>query len=123
MAITEKPKTQTQIIADIAEITQSSKKVVKEIISQYESSLLVELVTKQVVKVGILGKMKIRIRQTRVGVNPQTGDKVVVPGKAVPKFLFSKGVKEVIDEQLSDSLDIHEDPNAIENKYEIEDIE
>lgn len=43
-----------------------------------------------------LGRVKIVERVARVANNPRTGEKVEVPSKKVPKFQFSKNIKEAI---------------------------
>lgn len=43
-----------------------------------------------------LGRVKIVERAARVANNPRTGEKVEVPSKKVPKFQFSKNIKEAI---------------------------
>lgn len=97
----EKPKTLNEIIAAVAEATGESKKVVKDIVETYQEVLINELYEKQEVKVGTIGKIKIKVRQPRDGINPTTNEKIVISGKAVPKFLFSKGIKEEVDEKFT----------------------
>ena len=43
-----------------------------------------------------LGRVKIVDRAARVGHNPKTMDKIEVPAKKVPKFQFSKDIKEAV---------------------------
>lgn len=43
-----------------------------------------------------LGRVKIVERSARMANNPRTGEKVEVPAKKVPKFQFSKNIKEAI---------------------------
>lgn len=108
-----KPLTINQIVAQINELTGYAKNQIKEILDEYEKILLVDLAEKQEAKLGNLGKIKIKVRQTRVGNNPATGEKVVIPGKAVPKFAFSKAIKEFVADEFSPLLDIDEVPNTI----------
>lgn len=121
--IKPKLKTLNHFISDIHNILLSknindvSKKIIKMIIEEYEQCILVELFEKMEAKVGILGKIKVKVRQTRVGINPTTNEKVVIPGKAIPKFAFSKGIKEVVDNQLSDSLNISDQANSIKDRF------
>lgn len=43
-----------------------------------------------------LGRFKIADRAARIANNPRTGEKINVPSKKVPKFQFSKNIKEAI---------------------------
>ena len=43
-----------------------------------------------------LGRVKITEHAARVAHNPKTKDKIVVPAKKVPKFQFSKNIKESV---------------------------
>ncbi|MDE5651680.1 MAG: HU family DNA-binding protein, partial [Ureaplasma sp.] len=36
----------------------------------------------------------------RIGLNPTTGEKIIIPAKIVPKFSFSKGLKEYIFKKI-----------------------
>lgn len=45
-----------------------------------------------------LGRVKIAERAARMATNPHTGDKVEVPAKKVPKFQFSKNIKEAVSQ-------------------------
>ena len=45
-----------------------------------------------------LGRVKIVKRAARVANNPRTREKVEVPAKKVPKFQFSKNIKEAVSQ-------------------------
>ena len=45
-----------------------------------------------------IGRVKIDERAARVANNPQTGEKVEVPAKKVPKFQFAKNIKEAVSQ-------------------------
>lgn len=91
-----KPMTKNELLAKIAEILEIDKKTVRDVIDTYENMLLLEFDEFKEVKVGIFGKIKISERIERQGVNPSTGEKVIIPARAVPKFTFSKGMKEIV---------------------------
>lgn len=97
---TLKPMTREEMIEKIALKTGYSKKQVKDVITEYENVLLLDLATNHETKIGIIGKIKISERAERVGLNPLTKEKVIIPGKLVPKFLFSKGVKEFVANKI-----------------------
>ncbi len=49
-------------------------------------------------EVGITGFGTFRIskRAARMGVNPQTGERIQIPARTVPKFTAGKGLKEAV---------------------------
>lgn len=42
------------------------------------------------------GTFRVRERKARMGRNPQTGEKIQIPAKKVPKFLPGKKLKEAV---------------------------
>lgn len=73
-----------------------SKKDAKEVVD-----VVFDLITKTLAKgeeVGITGFGTFRVshRAARVGVNPQTGEKLQIPATTVPKFKAGKGLKEAV---------------------------
>ena len=44
------------------------------------------------------GTFKLKIRKERIGRNPKTEEKVVVPKRVVPTFKFSKAFKDEVNE-------------------------
>lgn len=101
MSEKQKPMTINEIIGAVAEATDQTKKDVKAILETYQDILINELYTKNEVKLGNIGKMKIKVRAAREGVNPATNEKIVIEAKAVPKFLFSKAIKDEVVEKFS----------------------
>lgn len=96
----KKPMTREEIITAISVKTGYEKKVVKNVMTEYENILLVDLAESHETKIGIIGKIKITERAERVGLNPITKERVIIPSKLVPKFLFSKGIKEFIANEI-----------------------
>lgn len=83
-------------IALIAERCDITKKDATE---EYENvfGVLAEVLSEgNEVAIPDLGRVKIVERAARVANNPRTGEKVEVPSKKVPKFQFSKNIKEAI---------------------------
>ncbi|WP_031489192.1 HU family DNA-binding protein [Ureaplasma canigenitalium] len=89
-------KTRAQMIDTLSKMLLVDKKQAKKFMETYESLLLLELSTSKEARFGNLGKFKISHRAERKGVNPKTGENVIIPEKNVPKFVFTKGVKEII---------------------------
>ncbi|MCD4818091.1 MAG: integration host factor subunit beta [Candidatus Cloacimonetes bacterium] len=47
------------------------------------------------------GTFKLKIRKERIGRNPKTEEKVLVPARVVPTFKFSKALKEEVNKANS----------------------
>ena len=89
-----KPKTKTQIIAEVAEAVDITKKQAAAAIEA-----LVQLSYKGA-KDGFtipgLGKLvKVR-RKARMGRNPATGESIKIPAKTVLKFRIAKAAKDAV---------------------------
>lgn len=89
-----KPKTKNQILTDLAEQTDLSKKEVAGVIDA-----MVQMAYKEA-KVGFtipgLGKLVVVNRKARDGRNPATGEKIRIPAKKVLKFRIAKAAKDAI---------------------------
>lgn len=97
----KKPMTRSEIISEVASLTGNvDKTAIKNIITNYENVLLKDLINNHETKVGPIGKIKIKERKARNGINPSTGEKVVIPAKIMPKFTFSKSLKDYISEKI-----------------------
>ncbi len=90
----KKPVTKSQIITNIAESADISKKKAKIALES-----LIEMAYKNV-KSGFtlpgLGKIVIVNRKARWGRNPQTGEKIRIKAKKVVKFRVSKTCKDAV---------------------------
>lgn len=92
----QKPMTQTQIIAFMAEETGMSKKEVKAFFETFAQLAYKETKKKGkfiIPGIGFLKKVK---RKARKGRNPATGETIRIPAKTVAKFTLSKTCKEAI---------------------------
>lgn len=97
---TKKPMTRTEIISKISIKTNCDKATVKSIVTWYENILMLNLTENLETTVGPIGKIKIKQRKERTGINPSSGQKVIIPAKVAPKFSFSKGLKEHISKNV-----------------------
>lgn len=100
MSESKKPLTRKQVVDKISFSTGVSKKLVEEIIVEYENMILYDLAVAHEAKLGCIGKIKIKERAERPGTDLSTGESVIIPAKLVPKFLFSKGVKEYVANKI-----------------------
>jgi nucleoid DNA-binding protein len=48
------------------------------------------------------GTFKLKVRKERIGRNPKTEEKVMVPARVVPTFKFSRAFKEDVDDANQD---------------------
>ena len=88
--------TKSDFVELLAESNEITKKAATEM---YDSvfSMLAEVVSAgNDVAIPGLGRVKITERAARIANNPRTKEKVSVPAKKVPKFQFSKTVKEAV---------------------------
>ena len=89
-----KRKTKSQIIAEIAEKSEISKKQGKVVLEA-----LVAMAYKEAgngFKIPGLGKLIVKDRKARMGRNPATGETIQIPAKRVLKFRVAKDAKEAI---------------------------
>ena len=97
----QKLMTMSEIVRSISELTDVPLKKVKSVLSEYETILASELLDKGAVKVGLLGSMKVRVRSQRIAMDLKTNERIIVPAKVQPKFVFSKAIKDLVAENIS----------------------
>ncbi len=89
-----KAKTKSQIIAQVAEDAEISK---KEAVAALESlATQAYKGAKDGFTVPGLGKIVKQRRKARMGRNPQTGEAIKIPAKTVLKFRIAKAAKDAI---------------------------
>ncbi len=88
----QKPKTKTQIVAELAEAAEITKK---------QAALVLDSLAAQAykgAKVGFtipgIGKLIVVDRKARMGRNPATGETIKIPKKKVLKFRIAKAAKD-----------------------------
>ncbi len=89
-----KPKTKTQIIAELAEAGDVTKK---------QAAAILESLANQAYKgakdgftIPGIGKLVVQKRNARMGRNPATGETIKIPAKKVLKFRIAKAAKDAI---------------------------
>ncbi len=89
-----KPKTKTQVVADLAEAGEITKK---------QAAAILENLVAQAYKgakdgftIPGLGKLVVVKRKARMGRNPATGETIKIPAKKVLKFRIAKAAKDAI---------------------------
>jgi DNA-binding protein HU-beta len=91
-----KKLTQTQLITELAEAVEISKKQAKAFVDK-----LAEVATRETKKNGLfvlpgIGRLVRQERKARIGRNPATGEKIKIAAKKVVKFRVAKTLKDAI---------------------------
>ena len=85
-----------EFVSLLAERCEVSKREASEMYDDVFGTLSDIISSGEEVSIPDLGRVKITERAARVAHNPKTKDKIEVPAKKVPKFQFSKNIKEVV---------------------------
>ena len=91
-----KKLTQTQLITELAEAVEITKKQAKAFVDK-----LAEVATRETKKSALfvlpgIGRLVRQERKARIGRNPATGEKIKIAAKKVVKFRVAKTVKDAI---------------------------
>ena len=90
--------TKADLVEKIASQVLLSKKDSETVVNTVFRSIIDALEKGDKVELRGFGSFRIRDRQSRVGRNPKTGDKVNVPEKKVPFFKPGKNLKKLVNE-------------------------
>lgn len=88
--------TKPEFVTLLAERCEVSKREATEMYDDVFGTLADVIAGGEEVAISGLGRAKIDERAARVAHNPKTKDKIEVPAKKVPKFQFSKNIKEAV---------------------------
>jgi DNA-binding protein HU-beta len=91
-----KKLTQTQLITELAEAVEITKKQAKAFVDK-----LAEVATRETKKSALfvlpgIGRLVRQERKARIGRNPATGEKIKIAAKKVVKFRVAKTLKDAI---------------------------
>ena len=89
--------TKADLVAEIAQAAGLSKSDAEAVVNTVLGSIVEALQRGDKVELRGFGSFRLRIRRPRIGRNPKTGEKVQVPGKAVPYFKPGKELKEMLN--------------------------
>jgi DNA-binding protein HU-beta len=89
-----RPKTKAQIVAELADKVDLTKKQVTCVLATLTDMAYKE--AKNGFVLPGLGKLVIVQRKARIGRNPATGDTIKIPAKRVLKFRIAKQAKDAI---------------------------
>ncbi len=89
--------TKADLVAEIAQAAGLTKNEAEAVVNTVLGSIVEALQRGDKVELRGFGSFRLRIRKPRVGRNPKTGERVHVPGKAVPYFKPGKELKEMLN--------------------------
>lgn len=88
--------TKTQLVRRLAEKHELSNKQVEAFLDSFADVAIKETKKNGVFVVPGLGRLVKSNRKARIGRNPQTGEAIKIPAKAVVKFRVAKAAKNAI---------------------------
>jgi nucleoid DNA-binding protein len=83
----------TELVAEVAAKVGAPKTLCKKVVRAFVRRITQEVQTGNPVKVAGLGVFYRKLSKARTGRNPQTGEKVKVKEKLIPKFRAGKELK------------------------------
>lgn len=86
----------TELISIIAYETEMTQKDVEVVVNKFAEVIYDTLATGEKVVVTGFGTFEVRDRVERRGVNPRTGETIVVPAQKSPAFRAGKLMKEAV---------------------------
>src|SRR5436305_10367108 len=89
--------TKADLIEEVARITDVTRRDSEVIVESIFDSIVHSLRAGDKIEIRGFGSFRTRQRNSRVGRNPKTGDRVDVPAKKIPFFKPSKELKDLIN--------------------------
>ena len=93
--------TKADLIEEVARITDVTRRDSEVIVETIFDSIVHSLRAGDKIEIRGFGSFRTRQRNSRVGRNPKTGDRVEVPAKKIPFFKPSKELKDLVNNQQS----------------------
>lgn len=84
------------LVASIAEKTDISKKDVEMVVDTIVEEITKAIKNDQKVTFTGFGTFRASKRKERIGINPQTKEKITIPAMTLPKFTAGKALKEAV---------------------------
>ncbi len=85
-----------ELVEAIADKSGLTKKDVESTVNAFEAVVITTLKKGQKVTLTGFGTFEARKMKARAGVNPQTGAKINIPARTVPKFKAGKSFKDAV---------------------------
>lgn len=89
--------TKAELVEEVARQTELPKKQAEVIVNTVFESIVESLKSGDKIELRGFGSFRIRHRDSRVGRNPKTGEKVDVPAKRIPYFKPGKELRELLN--------------------------
>lgn len=89
--------TKSELINQIAEKSELTKKDAEKAFSAVVSSITDALVSGEKVQIVGFGTFEVRDRKEKLSKNPQTGETITVPAKKAPAFKAGKALKDAVN--------------------------
>ena len=89
--------TKAELVDQVARTTQLTKKHAEIIVNTIFDSIVDSLRGGEKIELRGFGSFRIRNRGSRIGRNPKTGDRVMVPPKRIPYFKPGKELRELLN--------------------------
>jgi integration host factor subunit beta len=89
--------TKADLIDEVARVVEMTRKDSEIIVETIFESIVRSLHSDEKIEIRGFGSFRTRQRQSRVGRNPKTGERVDVPAKRIPYFKPSKELKDLVN--------------------------
>jgi len=89
--------TKAELVEEVSEKTGLPKKQAEIVVNTVFESIVETLKTGEKIELRGFGSFRIRQRDSRMGRNPKTGEKVDVPAKRIPYFKPGKELRELLN--------------------------
>lgn len=86
-----------QLVEKVAGEVGLTKKDVNNVVDAMTSAITDSLAGGEKVTLVGFGTFQVQKRKARQGVNPQTGEKISIPAKDVPKFKPGRSLREAVE--------------------------
>ena len=108
--------TKADLIEEVSRVVEVTRKESDVIVETILDSVVHSLRQGEKVEIRGFGSFRTRERQGRVGRNPKSGERVIVPPKTIPYFKPSKELRDVVNGQPETASE----PISAEPPYESE---
>ncbi len=89
--------TKADLIDEVSRVVEITRKDSEVIVDAIFDSVVKSLKADEKIEIRGFGSFRTRQRQSRIGRNPKTGEKVEVPSKRIPYFKPSKELKDLVN--------------------------
>jgi integration host factor subunit beta len=90
--------TKADLIEEVSRVVEITRKDSEIIVDSIFDSVVKSLKSGEKIEIRGFGSFRTRQRQSRIGRNPKTGERVEVPSKRIPYFKPSKELKDLVND-------------------------